>query len=291
MGGYVKAGQGRGGVKYAMGVSITVLSDNRAAFGLQAEHGLALWIEADGQNILFDTGRGEALPRNAEALGIDAGRANAVALSHGHYDHTGNLMWALGQALGATVYLHASALRSRYSIHESPKQIGMPSSSAEAVHKLPEARRRWVCAPAALSDHIWLTGVVPRATVYEDTGGPFFLDEAGRQTDGIPDDLSFWIHTPAGLVICLGCCHAGVINTIRHIVETARDRRVIALIGGMHLLHASEERLKRTAEALKEYTVSHVFPCHCTGDAACAYLAERLGSSVLPGYAGMKVSF
>ena len=272
-------------------ISVTVLSDNCAAYGLLAEHGLALWIEADGQNILFDTGRGEALPRNAEALGIDAGRANAVTLSHGHYDHTGNVPWALGQALGATLYLHPSSLRSRYSIHETPKQIGMPSSSVEAVQKLPEARRRWVSAPAALSEHIWLTGVVPHETAYEDTGGPFFLDEAGRQTDGIPDDLSLWIQTPAGLVICLGCCHAGVINTLRYIVEKARDDRIIALLGGMHLLHASEERLERTAEALKDYTIPHVLPCHCTGEAACTYLAEHVGASVQPGYAGMKVSF
>jgi 7,8-dihydropterin-6-yl-methyl-4-(beta-D-ribofuranosyl)aminobenzene 5'-phosphate synthase len=82
-----------------------------------------------------------------------------------------------------------------------------------------------------------------------------------------------------------------VINTVRYIVEKARDGRIIALLGGMHLLHASEERLKRTAEALKEYAIPHVFPCHCTGDAASVYLAERLGSSVQPGYAGMKVSF
>ncbi len=45
------------------------------------------------------------------------------------------------------------------------------------------------------------------------------------------------------------------------------------------------------AEALKEYAVEHVVPCHCTGDAACAYLAGHLGSPVQPGYAGMKVCF
>jgi len=272
-------------------VSVAVLSDNRAAYGLEAEHGLALWIEADGQGILFDTGRGEALPRNAEALGIDAGRANSVALSHGHYDHTGNVPWALEKAQSATVYLHPSALRPRYSIHDTPKPIGMPSSSAAAVQELPGTRRRWVSAPAALSAHVWLTGPVPRVTAYEDTGGPFFLDAEGKRADVIPDDLSLWIDTPAGLVVCLGCCHAGVINTLRHIAEIARDGRIVALIGGMHLLHASEERLERTAEALKEYAIPHVFPCHCTGDVACARLAEHLGPSVQPGYAGMKMTF
>lgn len=269
--------------------SVTILSDNHADSGLEAEHGLALWIEVDGQHILFDTGRGEAMPRNVERLGIDVSQADSVTLSHGHYDHTGNVPWALGLAPNAPLFLHPSALRSRYSIHETPKQIGMPGSSVEAVQNLPGARRRWVSEPITLSTHVWLTGVVPRETAYEDTGGPFFLDEAGRETDEIPDDLSLWVQTPAGLVICLGCCHAGVINTLRYIVETSGDGRIIALLGGMHLSHASERRIMRTAEALKEYTISHLCPCHCTGDAACAYLAEHLGSAVQPGYTGMKV--
>ena len=273
------------------GVSVTVLSDNRTAYGLEAEHGLSLWVETAGHKILFDTGRGEAMLKNAGALDIDLSLADCVVLSHGHYDHTGNVSAVLARAGHSRLFLHPDAVRSRYSIHEAPKQVGMPSSSVEAVQKLPEARRRWISAPAALSEHIWLTGVVPHETAYEDTGGPFFLDEEGRQTDGIPDDLSLWIQTPEGLVICLGSCHAGVINTLRYIVAKARDDRIIALLGGMHLLHAKEERLKRTAESLKEYSIPHVIPCHCTGDAAFAYLAARLGSPVQPGYAGMKFSF
>ena len=38
------------------GVSVTVLSDNHAAYGLEAEHGFSLWIETAGHKILFDTG-------------------------------------------------------------------------------------------------------------------------------------------------------------------------------------------------------------------------------------------
>ncbi|HPC49882.1 MAG TPA: MBL fold metallo-hydrolase [Kiritimatiellia bacterium] len=239
-------------------VTITLLADNHAAYGLDAEHGFALWIEADGRRILFDTGCGDALPRNMDILGIDVRRTDAVVLSHGHYDHTGNLPWALEQATGAALYLHPSTLRSRYSIHEKPKPIGMPQVSAEVVQQLPDTRRHWVCAPVALSANVWLTGGVPRQTAYEDTGGPFFLDEEGRYADAIPDDLSLWIQTPAGLVICLGCCHAGVINTVQYIAKTSADQRIVALLGGMHLLHASEERLERTAEALKAYTILRV---------------------------------
>ena len=136
-----------------------------------------------------------------------------------------------------------------------------------------------------------LTGPVPRRTAYEDTGGPFFLDAAGAQADLLPDDLSLCIETPAGLVVCLGCCHAGVVNTVLHCMELTGAHDLAALIGGMHLLRATEDRLEQTAEALKAYTISRVVPCHCTGEAASAYLTRRLGSSVQQGYAGLKISF
>ncbi len=273
------------------GISVTLLSDNRAAYGLEAEHGLSLWIEVAGHKILFDTGRGEAMLNNAKTLGIGLGLADGVVLSHGHYDHTGNVSKALERAGHARLYLHPDAVRARYSIHDSPKPIGMPKASAEAIQALPEARRCRVTTPWALAEGVMLTGPVPRVTAYEDTGGPFFLEAEGQHADTIPDDLSLWVQTHAGLVICLGCCHAGIINTLRHITGLAGDSRIVAVIGGMHLLHANEERLERTAEALKEYTIPHLLPCHCTGDAAMEFLAQRLGHSVQPGYAGMKITF
>jgi 7,8-dihydropterin-6-yl-methyl-4-(beta-D-ribofuranosyl)aminobenzene 5'-phosphate synthase len=272
-------------------LSITVLSDNRAAYGLEAEHGFALWIQAGGQHILFDTGRGEAMLKNAAALGIDLRLTDSVVLSHGHYDHTGSVSAVLDAAPQAHLYLHQDALRERYSIHEAPKLIGMPEPSLATIRDLVDARCSWISTSCAIADGVILSGPVPRKTAYEDTGGPFFLDVAGTCADPIADDLSLWIETPAGLVVCLGCCHAGIINTLQHCLGLTGEHRVLAVIGGMHLVQATTTRLEQTAEVLKEYTIPHVFPCHCTGDTACAYLAERLGSSVQQGYAGLKISF
>ena len=273
------------------GVSVTVLSDNRAAYGLEAEHGFALWIETAGHKILFDTGRGEAILKNAEALGIDLGLADCVMLSHSHYDHTGNVSDVLARAGHARLFLHPAAVQARYSIHDVPKLIGMPTASKEAIRVLPATRRCWVSTPWALAEGVMMTGPVPRITAYEDTGGPFFMDAEGTQADAIPDDLSLWVQTRAGLVVCLGCCHAGVINTLRYCTGLAGENRIVAVIGGMHLLPATETRLERTAKALKEYAIPYVVPCHCTGDDACAYLADHVGASVQPGYAGMRVNF
>lgn len=78
--------------------TLTILSDNIARPPLESEHGFAVWIATPSAKILFDTGAGPAMLRNADALGIDLSEADAIVLSHGHYDHTGNLAEALRRA-------------------------------------------------------------------------------------------------------------------------------------------------------------------------------------------------
>ena len=84
-------------------IRITVLVENCVRQrGLLAEHGLAFWIEAGGRQILFDTGQGMVLRHNARELGFDLSAADAVVLSHGHYDHTGGLQAELDSFRRAT---------------------------------------------------------------------------------------------------------------------------------------------------------------------------------------------
>ncbi len=115
------------------GITITILSDNHCAEGWEAEHGLSFWIESAGVRTLFDTGCGEVMFRNAAALGADIALADCVVLSHGHYDHTGNLAKVLECAGQARLYLHPDAVKQRYSIHDAPRAIGMPEEAAACL--------------------------------------------------------------------------------------------------------------------------------------------------------------
>jgi 7,8-dihydropterin-6-yl-methyl-4-(beta-D-ribofuranosyl)aminobenzene 5'-phosphate synthase len=132
----------------------------------------------------------------------------------------------------------------------------------------------WTNTPARISDRIGVTGPIPRNTTYENAGGAFFLDPECSKPDQIPDDQALWIETPHGPVVVLGCAHAGVMNTLDYLAALLGTTHFRAVVGGMHLLHANEERLHKTVRALKRYGVEILAPCHCTGDAAMNRLRE-----------------
>ena len=294
------------------GTKITILVDNNAleraaasssvpgvatASGetpakLASEHGLAFWIESAGKRILLDTGQGPSLESNVPLLDVDLADTDVLVFSHGHYDHTGGWAWALRQAQRADVYCHPEVLRTRYSVRDGKaKPIGIPRRPFKALEKVPPDRLYWVLGPVMLAKNIGITGPIPRSTKYEDTGGPFYLDRKGWRPDPLEDDLALWVRTDKGLVVCFGCAHAGAINTLDYIRGLNQGAGIQAVIGGFHLVNASEERLSKTIAALRALQVPLLVPCHCTGADAFRVLAEALGEPVSHGAGGMTFEF
>jgi 7,8-dihydropterin-6-yl-methyl-4-(beta-D-ribofuranosyl)aminobenzene 5'-phosphate synthase len=256
-----------------------LINDTKGAAQLPVEHGLSFLIETDAGALLFDTGQTGLVVDNARHLGLDLSRVDRIVLSHGHYDHTGGLDAVLQVAPHGTLFLHPAALERKYSRRTgTTRDIGMPKLTA------PEIRRRgWniveTLRPTKVMPGFHVTGPVPRETPFEDVGGSFFLDDGGTQVDPIIDDQAVYFSTRAGIVVILGCAHAGVINTLRYISQLTGGTPFHAVIGGMHLLHAPIGRLTATTETLRQYEASLVAPCHCTGSAATAMLRSQLGPS------------
>jgi 7,8-dihydropterin-6-yl-methyl-4-(beta-D-ribofuranosyl)aminobenzene 5'-phosphate synthase len=232
------------------------------------------------------------LEPNARLLGAALGETGILVLSHGHHDHTGGVPQVLRIARKSEIYCHPVASQPRFSIRDgSPKPVQMPRESLAAIEEMPAQSFHRVSRPVSLSNRIGITGYIPRETSYEDTGGPFYLDSEGMRADPIDDDLAMWIRTDDGLVICVGCCHAGLVNSINHVRRLSDCSSIRAVIGGFHLLNAGSQRLDQTAAALRAFKPGMVVPCHCTGEHAVAVLRDALGNRVSPGAAGMTFRF
>jgi 7,8-dihydropterin-6-yl-methyl-4-(beta-D-ribofuranosyl)aminobenzene 5'-phosphate synthase len=273
-------------------MEITILVDNRAADGLVYEHGFSMWIEAGDRKVLFDTGQGSALPTNAELLHVNLKETDAIVLSHGHFDHTGGVAHVLRTAGLIDTYCHPGVVLPRYSIcNRAPRQIQMLGGTMVAIDRLPQQQLHWVQQPIWLSGTIGITGPIPRETSFEDTGGPFYLDPGARRADRISDELALWVRTDRGLVVCVGCCHAGVVNTCNFILRLNPGSKIRSVVGGMHLLNASPDRLDQTIAALRALGPELLVPCHCTGDGAVERMLAAFGDRVLWGHSGLRLRF
>ena len=272
---------------------ITILVDHQSLRpDLETEHGLSFLLEADDEVLLFDAGATEAAFRNAERLGTPWRRISRIVLSHGHWDHTGGLRAFLEALPKAQVYLHPRAMTPKYSLHpdKPPRLLSMP----QEIHALLQARMdqlHWSTAHMRLGEGIGLTGPIPRRHPEEAISGPFYLDPEGRETDPLEDDQALWITTKRGIVLLLGCAHAGVANTLDHIRVLTGKRSLLAVVGGFHLATASEARIQSTLRALQKANVKRVAPIHCTGPSGTAAFQEAFGDQGIPLQVGESIEF
>lgn len=267
-----------------MSCIVKIICENSVILGegLIGEHGFAALVEIDDETILFDTGPGRGLISNAVALGIDLSRVRTVVLSHAHFDHSGGLLELLARTGPKRVLTGPGIFEAKYARRPDGREVfvGIPHRR-ELLESL-GADFSAVEGPEELAPGAWATGPVPRRTDFESTEPMLFVrKEDGLAPDSVPEDQSLVVRTDRGGVVIAGCVHAGLINTLTYARNIA-DMDIHAVIGGTHLIFATDERITRTVETLKEMGVQMLSPAHCTGFRAMGTLHRSMGDKLIP---------
>jgi 7,8-dihydropterin-6-yl-methyl-4-(beta-D-ribofuranosyl)aminobenzene 5'-phosphate synthase len=287
---------------------------------IQNEWGLALHLEStkgsEVRRVLVDFGfTPETFNNNLEVLGVDPSKLDAMALTHGHYDHFGGMVGFLaahGKKLkpGLPFYLGGEECFCSRELgpESSPASFGSLDRKAIA-----DAGVRVLFAekPSILADHGFTTGFIPQVS-FEKPAQPTRM-RVGVQSNGVgcapeglpadkrnltvvPDDFQHEHATcfnvkGRGLVVMTSCGHRGIVNSVRAAMKVSGIDKVHAVIGGFHLMPMPPDYVRATVVALKELNPDYLIPMHCTGLTFYELAKQELPGKVLLSSTGTRFTF
>ncbi|MGO9118495.1 MAG: MBL fold metallo-hydrolase [Desulfomonilaceae bacterium] len=264
-------------------LKLSVLCDDKTSSDKYVcEHGVSILLELpNGHRWLFDTGTTDVFLQNAKTMGANLDNLTGIAISHGHDDHTGGLMFYPRLKGSPPVYGHPYIWHKQYELtKEGPVRIlGMPYLARKNAYPAFKP----VNNVAKLDEDLYFFTDVPREPgSYAPTQGKFF-NEDGTGACPIIDDATLVAKTPKGLVVVFGCAHAGYINILKAIEKEFPQEKILAVVGGLHLMGAGEKVLAQAlAYTDKVRAKDFVFSCsHCTGEKTIEYFKQKYGDKVV----------
>jgi 7,8-dihydropterin-6-yl-methyl-4-(beta-D-ribofuranosyl)aminobenzene 5'-phosphate synthase len=265
-------------------LKITILSTMLVSTpGGTGEWGFSALVEADGHQVLVDTGAApDTVLKNAKTLGVDLSRVRDVILTHKHDDHTSGLL-ALRRELRkqnpeamSRAYVGPGIFWSR------PTKSGEDNMMIALRPAYEATGGKFIEVPGwqELFPGAWLTGPITRKYLEKnwDEAGEV-MTPAGLVEDTIPEDLSLVLNTTRGLVVITGCGHAGIINILSQTADKFGAQPVLAVVGGIHLYNQTDAQLDWTSDKMKSFGVENLLGAHCTGIEAVYHLRRRMGLS------------
>jgi len=258
---------------------------------LEPEHGLSFYIEVNDHVYLSDVGQSGNFADNANRLGLDLWRVEALVISHHHYDHGGGLRRFLAENEHATVYLRQTPTED-FVVDSPPdplRYIGLEKSllknHGDRIKMISENQ---MVAPGLhvltdIPDHFPKPNGDLRLQVLREDGG--------LRPDGFTHELVTVIEGQKGLVLLTGCAHNGVLNMLEAVHQAFPDRTIQAIVGGFHLHHEDPEEVFQVGEKLLDEKIPAVISGHCTGKKALKLLEEHLGDRFQRLHTGMVMTF
>jgi 7,8-dihydropterin-6-yl-methyl-4-(beta-D-ribofuranosyl)aminobenzene 5'-phosphate synthase len=275
-----------------------------------AQLGLALVLTAYLGNrhhtLLFDAGpEGAIFLRNCLNLGVSLADVEAIAISHGHWDHMGALLEVLDYIthhnkgrrvlchVNPGMFLERGATLTTGQIAPFQRVPSPEEIMAHGAQVVNSGESR-----SLLDDCIYLSGEIPRVSSFE-KGRPDHLcrrsaDEPWEPDPLIMDERYAVVHVRGkGLIVFSACSHAGVVNVLLNARAVFPDVPLYGVFGGLHLAGAAMERLiPDTVAHLQQFKLQQIMPAHCTGWHALHALLNAFGESVVtPSAVGSRFTF
>jgi len=272
-----------------------------------AQLGLSLMLTAQAagkrHKLLFDAGpEGAIFARNCRNLGVTLVDTEAVAISHGHWDHMGALTTALDEITSAGRRVPCHVNPDMFAERAAQLSTGtiMPFIKVPSLEELRMHGGDVVIsgeARALLDGSFHLSGEISRVTQFE-KGRQDHLCRDGQELPWRPDPLlmdeRYLVANlrARGLIVFSSCSHAGVINVLLDVGRTFPDVPIYGVFGGLHLVGALEKIIPDTIENLKRFNLKQIIPAHCTGFRAQHALLSAFGETVVvPSAVGSRYSF
>ncbi len=234
---------------------------------LKNAHGQSFLITIGDEKILFDLGqKSKLLLENMAELNISPNDITKLVLSHGHRDHTGGLPGFLDKRTKEDklpLFAHTCFRKEKIAkISFIKKPLGCPDLTQEQENKLDFKLSR---KPQQITQCLKTTGEITERNEKDGTEPIAMHWENGKLVvDPIWDDLSLVLSTKEGEVIVAGCAHSGILNICNY-VKKSTERKIIAIIGGTHMVRYKSDEVKYVADQLENvYGCPDLYLNHCT---------------------------
>ena len=288
---------------------------------LHNEWGLALALESraggDTRNMMLDFGyTPETLLGNMEVIGVDPAKAQALILSHGHFDHFGGLvdyLKANRNRLPADLTLYVGGEDNFCNRKTASGAPGHFSDWGVLDRRELEALKVKIVKcddPTVILGHAFTTGRIARRSferVLPQTLVSYHKDSNGVGCDMPPEDGKakgefvqdqHWNEHATcynvkghGLVVISSCGHAGIVNSVQQAIDVSGVKQVHAVLGGFHLFPAPDDYVRQTVAELQKLGPDVIIPLHCSGPNMAEALRAMMPQQYLPSTTGTEFTF
>ncbi len=254
----------------------TILLENNKSelLSAQTEHGLSLLIEIENDKFLFDLGATDLFINNAKLMNIDLSCINSIILSHSHYDHCSGLLSLLKKETIKEIYVGENFFKEKYAIKDR-KITYLGCGFDKKYLQKNNIKINIIKDLIKLNKSLYLVTNFKQHYKHETILKKFVHGEINQlEKDLFLDEIVLVKENKNDLTLIVGCAHRGILSIIKT-VNSKFDKKVSAIIGGVHLNQADNYIIESTTKELVKLGIKNTFFCHCSGKKISEHIREN----------------